>query len=72
MITTSRQNWSINSIVRVGFLRLRVIAVIPTPANHEPDQYGLESLDGTRWYRFTPHLGIHRVDTRAIAIEPTF
>jgi|DEB3_MinimDraft_2_1074329.scaffolds.fasta_scaffold04954_3 hypothetical protein len=72
MITTSRQNWSINSIVRVGFLRLRVIAVIPTPANHEPDQYALESLDGTRWYRFTPHLGIHRVDTRANAIEPTF
>jgi len=72
MITTSRQNWSINSIVRVGFLRLRVIAVIPTPANHEPDQYALESLDGTRWYRFTPHLGIHRVDTRAIAVEPTF
>jgi hypothetical protein len=72
MITTSRQNWSLNSIVRVGFLRLRVIAVIPTPANHEPDQYALESLDGTRWYRFTPHLGIHRVDTRANAIEPTF
>jgi hypothetical protein len=72
MITTSLQNWSVNSIVRVGFLRLRVIAVIPTPANHEPDQYALESLDGTRWYRFTPHLGIHRVDTRAIAIEPTF
>ena len=72
MITRSRQNWTINSTVRVGFLRLRVIAVIPTPANHEPDQYALESLDGTRWYRFTPHLGIHRVDTRAAAVEPTF
>lgn len=72
MITTSRQNWSLGSTVRVGFMRLRVIAVIPTPANHRPDEYALESLDGTRWYRFTPHHGINRVDTRAIAVEPTF
>jgi len=72
MITRSRQNWSVNSIVRVGFLRLRVIAAIPTPANHRPDEYALESEDGTRWYRFTPHHGIVRVDTRADAVEPCF
>lgn len=72
MITTSRQNWSINSTVRVGFLRLRVIAVIPTPANFRPDEYALESLDGGKFYRFTPHHGVVRVESRAAAVEPTF
>ena len=72
MIHNTRQNWSINSIVRVGFLRLRVIASIATPGDYLPDQYGLESLDGTKWYRFTPHNGIVRVDTRAAAVEPNF
>lgn len=72
MITRSSQNWTINSVVRVGFLRARVIAVIPTPANFRPDEYALESLDGTRWYRFTPHHGVVRVDSRAVAVEPTF
>ena len=72
MITTSRQNWSIDSIVRVGFLRLRVIAAIATPGNYRPDEYALESLDGTRWYRFTPHHGINRVESREAAVEPTF
>jgi hypothetical protein len=72
MITRTRQNWSINSTVRVGFLRLRVIGVIPTPANHRPDEYALESLDGRSHYRFTPHCGIVRVDDRAAALEPSF
>lgn len=72
MITRSRQNWALGSIVRVGFLRLRVIAAIATPANHRPDEYGLENEAGDRFYRFTPHHGVVRVDTRADAIEPTF
>jgi hypothetical protein len=72
MITHSRQDWSIGSVVRVGFLRLRVIAAIATPQNYRPDEYALESLDGTKWYRFTPHHGIVRVDDRATAIEPNF
>lgn len=72
MITNTRQNWSLGSTVRVGFLRLRVIGVIPTPANYAPDEYALESLDGRAFYRFTPHHGIARVDTRADALEPTF
>jgi hypothetical protein len=72
MITNTRQNWSLGSTVRVGFLRLRVIGVIPTPANYAPDEYALESLDGRAFYRFTPHHGIARVNTRADALEPTF
>lgn len=72
MITKTRQNWSVGSLVRVGFLSLRVIAVVRTPGDFRPDQYGLESLDGRKWYRFTPHNGIARVDTRAEAVEPNF
>jgi hypothetical protein len=72
MITRSRQNWTQGSVVRVGFLRLRVIACIPTPDNYRPDEYALENEAGTRFYRFTPHHGIVRVETRADAIEPTF
>ena len=72
MITRSHQNWSIGSVVKVGFLRLRVIAAIATPANYRPDEYALESLDGTKFYRFTPHHGIERVEDRATAIEPNF
>lgn len=72
MITRTSQNWSLGSTVRVGFLRLRVIAAIRTPGDHRPDQYGLESLDGRAFYRFTPHHGIARVDTRDQATEPNF
>ena len=72
MIHHTRQDWSIGSTVRVGFNRLRVIATIATPQDYRPDQYALESLDGSRWYRFTPHHGLVRVDTRADAVEPNF
>ena len=72
MITRTRQNWSPGSTVRVGFLRLRVLASIATPGNYRPDEYALESLDGRSYYRFTPHHGIVRVDDRAAALEPAF
>lgn len=72
MITRTRQNWSPGSTVKVGFLRLRVLASIATPGNYRPDEYALESLDGRAYYRFTPHHGIVRVDDRAAAVEPAF
>lgn len=72
MIRNTRQNWTVGSTVRVGFLRLRVLAVIATPGNYRPDEYALESLDGRAFYRFTPHHGVVRVDDRAAALEPSF
>lgn len=72
MIRNTRQNWTVGSTVRVGFLRLRVLASIATPGNYRPDEYALESLDGRAFYRFTPHHGIVRVDDRAAALEPAF
>ena len=72
MITRTRQKWSSGSTVRVGFLRLRVLACIPTPGNYRPDEYALESLDGRTHYRFTPHHGVVRVESRDAALEPSF
>ena len=72
MITRTRQNWSPGSIVRVGFLRLRVLCSIATPGDYRPDVYALESVDGRSFYRFTPHNGITRVNDREAAIDPSF
>ena len=64
-----KQDWSIGATVRIGFLQLRVISgKIPTPGNYAADEYALESLDGTKWYRFTPHHGVFRCDSRAEAL----
>jgi hypothetical protein len=64
-----KQNWSIGATVRIGFMQLRVISEkIPTPGNYAADEYALESIDGTRWYRFTPHQGVYRCDSRAEAL----
>lgn len=72
MITRTRQDWTIGSTVKVGFLRLRVLGTIATPGNYRPDEYALESLDGTAFYRFTPHYGIARVNDRAAALSVSF
>ena len=63
----TRRNRS-GSIVRVGFLRLRVLCSIPTPGDYRPDVYALESVDGRSFYRFTPHNGITRVNDRWVFV----
>ncbi len=61
MITKTKQDWSIGSVVKVGFLSLRV-----TGARAEydglPDIYELESLDQTKQYEFIPHNGLTRIN----------
>lgn len=67
----SKQSWETGSTVNVGFLRgLQVLARIATPGNGFPDEYALQSADGTKFYRFTPHNGIARVDSKADALSP--
>lgn len=61
MIKHTRQTWTIGAVVKVGFLQLRVTAIEPTPGDYAPDAYHLESLDGSRRYRFVPHNGLERV-----------
>lgn len=62
MITKTDQSWEIGESVKVGFLSLIVTAKEPTPGDHKPDAYMLQSKDGTRNYRFVPHHGIERID----------
>lgn len=69
-----KQDWTIGSVVKVGFLQLRVIGHIPTPSNYRPDEYALESLDvnAPKYYTFTPHHGLFRVPTRAAAFVANY
>lgn len=61
MIRNSKQDWSIGSTVRVGFVSLRVVAIEPTPGDGRPDAYLLESAKGEQ-YRFVPHCGLSKAD----------
>lgn len=62
MITKSKQVWEVGHSVKVGFLTLRVTAKIPTPGDFAPDEYHLESADGSRLYSFVPHNGLVRLN----------
>ncbi len=60
-ITRSKQDWTPGSVVKVGFLTLRVLSV-KAIKDGMPDIYTLESLDGTKRYEFIPHNGLSRID----------
>ena len=62
MIRNSKQTWQQGEVVRVGFLRLRVLDMLAVK-DYLPDLYLLESLDGTKRYRFIPHYGVKRLTT---------
>lgn len=67
---TTKQEWAVGETVKVGFMTLRVLAgPIPTPGNYHADEYALENLNGSRFYRFTPHAGCFRVATRNEALK---
>lgn len=60
MITHTSQTWTVGSVVKVGFLSLRVCAVRAV-VDGLPDIYTLTSLDGSRQYQFIPHHGLTRL-----------
>jgi len=60
-IQRSKQDWSNGSIVKVGFMELRVLGV-QAVYDGLPDIYTLESLDGARTYEFVPHNGLNRIN----------
>lgn len=69
MNNAPKQNWSIGQVVKVGFMQLRVISgKIATPGNGFPDEYALENIKGDKFYRFTPHNGCYRCDSRQDAL----
>ena len=51
MIQNTKQDWSVGKIVKVGFLKLRVLGV-EAAKDGLPDIYQLESLDGKRKYEY--------------------
>jgi hypothetical protein len=61
MITKTKQNWQIGAVVKVGFLKLRIISA---RAEYDglPDIYTLESIDGSKKYEFIPHNGLNRIN----------
>jgi hypothetical protein len=59
-ITNTKQDWSTGAIVKVGFLKLRVLGV-EAVKDWLPDIYTLESLDGRKRYEFIPHNGLSRI-----------
>lgn len=60
MVNNTRQNWSVGSVVKVGFLSLRVLGCRAVK-DGLPDIYTLESLDGRKCYEFIPHNGLVRL-----------
>lgn len=61
MIRNSKQNWTVGSTVKVGFLTLIVKAAIATPGDGLPDVYFLSNSAGTKLFEFTPHKGLRSV-----------
>lgn len=61
MITNSEQKWEVGQEVKVGFLSLIVTAKVPTPGDHKPDAYLLQSRNGKHKYRFVPHFGVQKI-----------
>ncbi len=60
MITRTKQNWNTGEVVKVGFLKLRVVSA-RAEFDGMPDIYTLESLDGSKRYEFIPHNGLTRI-----------
>ena len=61
MISTKKQNWTVGSTVKVGFLSLTVKACVATPGDYKPDAYILVNAAGTQLYSFVPHNGVTKI-----------
>ena len=60
MITNSKQAWTVNQTVKVGFVAgLLVVAVVPTPGDSKPDAYVLSR--NSQFYSFVPHKGLAKI-----------
>lgn len=60
MINNTKQNWSIGNIVKVGFMKLEVVAV-EAIKDGMPDIYTLKSSKG-KIYEFIPHNGLTAIN----------
>ena len=65
-----KQKWEVGKVVRVGFIRLKIVAKIAAPGNDMPDQYAMTDRKGERFYRFVPYHGLTRCESLADASCP--
>ena len=61
MINRSRQEWTVGSTVKVGFMTLVVLAAVPTPGDFAPDAYVLRNKAASCLYKFVPHCGLSKL-----------
>lgn len=59
MINRTKQNWSIGEIVKVGFMKLKVLSA-RAEKDGLPDIYTLEAENGKK-YEFIPHNGLYAI-----------
>jgi hypothetical protein len=59
-ITRTKQTWEPRQMVKVGFMNLEVISLIPTPGDYMPDKYWMVNPTNGKKYTFTPHNGIEK------------
>ncbi len=57
MINTSKQSWEIGSMVKVGFMTLKVLEV-KAVKDYLPDIYILGNPKNGKRYEFIPHNGL--------------
>ncbi len=59
--SNKNKDWSIGSIVKIGFMTL-IVKGVQAIKDGMPDIYILESLNGEKRYEFIPHNGLHRIN----------
>lgn len=59
-IKSKKQSWTIGDFVKVGFLELQVVNLIPTPGDYLPDKYWLINPTSNKKYTFTPYNGLEK------------
>jgi len=60
MARNNNPSWKVGKVVKIGFLRLRVLGV-RIVKDGLLDTYTLENLDGTERYEFTPYNRLKRI-----------
>jgi hypothetical protein len=63
-IQRTTQKWEIGQTVKVGFMALQILELIPTPGDYAPDKYRMKDPRTDKQYLFTPHNGIEKIERR--------
>lgn len=59
----AKQDWSVGSTVKVGFLFFEVVRKLATPGDYRPDVFHLTGVKNRKPYTFQPHFGLEQGHT---------